>query len=343
MHKSIVLCDALSTEYLQEIENFLTEWESNKTTIVVHTSGSTGAPKEITLTKDAVRESAKATGKFFGFKSGQSLLLNLSPNYIAGKLMIVRALEYGMKIKVVANRQNPLLYLNELETDFAAFVPYQVEAILADEKSKQLYEAIPNVIIGGARISPSLERQLSSLSNQNYATFGMTETITHIALRNVTNSDSFYSCLPGITVGTDSRECLVIAKNKISEEIITNDLVTLIDESTFIWRGRVDNIINSGGIKIFPEELEQKIGPLLTDQQFYFFGRESEKFGQELVLYIEGEKPTNWNEIELEVNAKLDRYYRPKEVIFIPVFNKFRVVSLLILNRSITLHSFPTR
>lgn len=325
MHKSIELCDGLSSEYLRDIEKFIAEWESQAEHITVFTSGSTGKPKPIQLAKNKVRASARVTGQFFNLKAGQRLLLNLSPNYIAGKLMIVRALEHDMRIRVTSTSQNPLLDLIRSEKehsriDFAAFVPYQVNAILMREETKTAYEKIPNVIIGGAPISHLLEEKIAALKNANFATFGMTETITHIALRNIHKKENHYTCLPGVAVATDDRDCLVIKPNPISGEIVTNDLVEILSEHSFVWKGRIDHVINSGGIKLSPEELEKGIEPIMGARRFYFIGRKSERFGQEVVLYIEGTKPENWEGMSQRINEKLGRYRKPKAVVFV---NKF--------------------
>lgn len=322
MHKSIVLCDDISLDYLHEIEKFLEEWESESSTIIAQTSGSTGAPKEVVLNKKNVRASANATGAFFEFKKGQTLLLNLSPEYIAGKLMLVRALEYEMRILVAPASQNPLLNIGNQKADFAAFVPYQVEAILSNPDTRALYENIPAVIIGGAPVTAAVESELRTLKNQSYATFGMTETITHFALRNLSKGNEFYACLPSISIEQDERDCLVINKNEIFERLVTNDLITKINAREFLWHGRIDNVVNSAGVKLFPETIEKKIAALITDNRFYFIGRKSAAFGKELVLYVEGDHPQNWSQIVIEIKEHLAPYERPKEIVFVSSFNE---------------------
>jgi O-succinylbenzoic acid--CoA ligase len=322
MHKSIVLCDDIDPNYLQEIEIFLEEWDSSSPTISVATSGSTGKPKQILLEKKRVRASASATGEFFNFKKGQTLLLNLAPSYIAGKLMLIRALEYEMRILVAPVTQNPLLSVGNRQIDFAAFVPYQVEAILRNPQTEAIYEKIPHIIIGGATLPSKVENDLRTLQNQSYATFGMTETITHIALRRITDGYGVYTCLPNITIDQDDRGCLVIKENEISGRLVTNDIVTLVDSQSFRWNGRFDNVVNSAGVKLFPEALEKQIEELFPDNRFYFKGRKSAVFGEELVLFIEGSQPTNWTVIQLEMEQKLKAFEYPKEIIFISEFKE---------------------
>lgn len=315
MHKSINLCDGLSSAYLQEIENFIAEWESSDDFISVKTSGSTSKPKLIRLKKDNVRESALATGKFFDFQPGQRLLLNLSPSYIAGKLMIVRALVHEMHIVVAPLDQNPLLHLTFDNIDFAAFVPYQIKAILEHKQSTERYGNIRNVIIGGAPLPSEYATQLQQLSNQSYVTFGMTETITHFALQNLTRNESFFTCLPGFKIEQDDRGCLVICENKVSDRLVTNDLIELINATQFKWLGRLDFVINSGGIKISPEWIESKIEAIIQGQAYYIHGRKSDIFGEEIVLYIEGEEVEG---LDTKLAALLTKFERPKAIIYKP-------------------------
>ena len=329
MHKDIVLCDGLSAEYLQRINNFITEWESQNDSIEVCTSGSTGKPKKIILSKENVRASARATGRFFGFEEGQSLLLNLSADYIAGKLMIVRALEHKMKIFIAPNQENPLQGIQLNKIDFGAFVPYQLAAILNSAETKETYNKIRNVIIGGAPLTTKLEQAVRKLPNQTFTTFGMTETITHFALKNISKNERAYHCLPGIEIGIDERGCLIIEKNQISERLITNDLIEIINSKTFIWKGRIDNVINSAGIKISPEEIEEQIAQFIPNNRFYVGGRTSEKFGEELVLYVEGEKPLSWDGDYEDILKTLDKYHQPKAVIFQREFSTTKTGKIL--------------
>mgnify|MGYP000651323093 CR=1 FL=1 len=322
MLNSFAICDGVSDAFLQKVREFLAEWQSESEEIHVKTSGSTGEPKLIRLNKARVKASAKATGAFFNFQPGQRVLLNLSPDYIAGKLMLVRALEHDMQVVIAPNQQNPLENLTDMELDFGAFVPYQVEAMLKNEHTRRRYQNIKNVIIGGAPVSLALEQELKTLTNQSFATFGMTETITHFALRNLSAGDSFYRCLPGITIRQDERRCLIIEPNAVCNELVTNDLIEPINPHEFKWLGRADFVVNSGGIKLSPEQLEKKVSLVLENYAFYFGGRPSEKYGEELVLYIEGEEPEGWDELYAQVCQQLGKYERPKAVVFMPEFER---------------------
>lgn len=321
MYKDLVYADDLSPDFLQEVHTFLEEWVSEQTWIEVYTSGSTGAPKKTILQKANLLQSALATGNFFNFQPNQTILLSLSPKYIAGKLMIVRAIAHSMKLFVAPNQENPLLNLNQENFDFAGFVPYQVAAILKNEQTRKVYENIKQVIIGGAALNESLEDELRLLKNQSFATFGMTETLTHFALKDLSKKGNPYVCLPGISIDVDERSCLIIEKNKIFDRIVTNDLVEKIRENEFIWKGRTDFVINSGGVKIHPELLEAKIGKFLPTNRFYFYGRPSERFGQELILYIESDIDLDISELSIKLKAVLIGYEFPKELVVIKKFD----------------------
>lgn len=320
MFKDIVLLDGISHEYLQSIENFLAEWESYSPVISVSTSGSTGTPKTIEFNKKQAEASAKYTGRFFDFKPGDAVLLNLSPNFVAGKLMLVRVLTHQMKIVVAPLNSNPLLALKDFphKIKLAAFVPLQVEEILSHENSKGLFNEIENVIIGGASISELLEKKIAAQKTKSFATFGMTETLTHFALRPVDGKTDFYTCLPGITISKDDRNCLVVNRNEIlSESLITNDIIELIDETHFRWSGRFDNLINSGGVKIIPEADEKLIESLFGNTRFYITSKSNNKFGEEVVLVLEGDALNSTVEKEYlqKMEMLLPKYHAPRSII----------------------------
>ncbi|MGB1104651.1 MAG: AMP-binding protein [Crocinitomicaceae bacterium] len=321
---NITIVDGVSADTLRDLYALYDEWLNEKPDILVKTSGSTGAPKEIYLDKTKVRASAEATGRFFNFQKGQKALLALSTKHIAGKLMVVRALIHEMDLVVLPTNKNPLLNLSDnIHFDnndlyFGAFVPYQVEAMLNDSKTRDLYESIEHVIIGGAPIKPTLEKEIRLLKNKNFATFGMTETITHFALKNLQKEAALFECLPGFEIDVDERGCLVIQSNIITDNLVTNDLVRLADHSRFEWLGRADFVINSAGYKISPEQVEAKLAKHLGDSEFILFGVDDEKWGERLVLFIEGtidlgssDWPAVWRFCGLE------KYEIPKEIVFI--------------------------
>ena len=287
--------------------NFLEEWLNFETYIFVKTSGSTGSPKKIKLSKNQMIESAKATGTYFKVGEGTKALLCLSADYIAGKMMLVRAMVLGWDLHVVAPEKDALVQYDN-PYDFVAVVPYQLHYSL------KALEKIKKIIIGGGAISESLESALQLSEVEAFATYGMTETITHVAARRINGfakSESFHA-LPDVKFSTDERGCLVISAPKISEEVVqTNDLVTLISPTSFIWIGRADFVINTGGVKIHPEEVERKLESLLKIP-FIISSETDEILGEKVVLVVEskGDEKPDYSQIF----SFLLPYERPKKV-----------------------------
>ena len=286
---------------------FLLEWFNKKSFITVTTSGSTGIPKKINLEKQAMVNSALATAEFFDLKVGNRVLNCLSTNYIAGKMMLIRSMILGFEMDFVTPTSNPLKG-NRYQYDFVAMVPMQVQnSILELFKVKKL-------IIGGAKISETLQNQLLKLPTQIFETYGMTETMTHIAVKKI--GEKSFSVLPNVKISTDERGCLVIVAPRISEtKIITNDVVELLSKTQFLLLGRIDNVINSGGVKLFPEQIEAKLSDKIK-QRFFVIGSPDEKLGEQVLIVIEG-KPTVFDD---SVFKNLELYERPKTIRFVPKF-----------------------
>lgn len=295
----------------KDLGNFILKWVDSSDSILAHTSGSTGVPKEIRLLKKHMRNSALMTGEFFHFEAGQKALLCLSINYIAGKMMVVRAIVHQMSMFAVEPTSTPIDTLSE-EVDFAAMVPLQVHETIQSPEGLQKLGLIKQLLIGGSAIDHQLEKELQQLPNQVYASYGMTETISHIALRVVNGSDKsdWFTSLPGINLERDDRDCLVIDAPSISsEKITTNDVVELVGSRQFKVLGRADNIINSGGIKISPEAVEEKITHLIP-AAFIIAGVPDEKLGNKLVLITESDQ---FNDINI-LRDSLDVYELPKQI-----------------------------
>lgn len=322
MYKDITFLDDVTEANRQKVLNFVKDWNSKDEWITVSTSGSTGKPKLIKLSKKQMRASAQTTVSFFNLKPNQSILLTLSADYIAGKMMLIRALEHQLKIIVAPLKSNPLDMDMEQSINFSAFVPMQVQAILANKKSRENYERIDNVIIGGAVINDDLEVELQSLKNHNYATFGMTETISHIALRNISQEEKHYTALASVDFSINQSHCLQINAPLVCDTVLnTTDCVELLNNKQFIWKGRADFVINSGGIKLHPEEIEQKIKPLLPNNQFYLIGLKDDILGEKLVLKIEGDNSIDLYQLELNLKKVLTKFETPKEIKLVPEFN----------------------
>ena len=295
----------------QHVGNFLLDWFDDKSYIELNTSGTTGTPKVIRIEKQAMLDSALATGDFFGLQPGDTMLHCLPTNYVAGKMMFVRSFILGLDMKFVEPSSDPLKNIDE-EFDFCAMVPLQAKNSLEKLKAKK----IKKLIIGGVKVHKALEQQLVKLPMEIYETYGMTETITHIAAKKI--GEKAFTILPNVKIYTDERKCLVIkAKNISKNEIVTNDIVNLISAKQFSWEGRYDNIINSGGVKLMPESIEDKLSTLIP-RRYFVSGQPDETLGQKAVLYVEGEPMV----IEESVFAVLDKFEKPKEVVFIPKFNE---------------------
>ena len=297
------------------VTSFLTDWFNEKDFVIVQTSGSTGKPKPIALKKEFMKNSALATGTFFKLKENTTALLCLSTDFIAGKMMLVRALTLGWQLDVVKPDSNPLKGLKK-QYDFSAMVPLQLRNSLNDLRK------IDQLIVGGGVVSNDLISAIQNISTKVFATYGMTETITHIAVKKLNNlslraeSRSLYKTLPNVLLSQDDRNCLIIEAPKVtSEVIITNDVVRLISETEFEWLGRYDNVINSGGIKLHPEKIEEKLS-VIIDQRFFVAGIKDEVLGEKLILVIEGLE----RKIDFPKLNTLSKFEIPKTVCFVKEF-----------------------
>ncbi|MGF1560422.1 MAG: AMP-binding protein [Flavobacteriaceae bacterium] len=307
--------------YEQEIGAFMLDWLDQRDTIAVKTSGSTGTPKKILLRKQHMINSARATADFFGLKAGSSALLCLPAQYIAGKMMLVRAFVSGLELDCVVPSATPLAATQKIY-DFCAMVPLQLENSLHNiEKLKKL-------LVGGAPMALQLKNQVQLSSTQIYETYGMTETITHVAVNHINSKktlgpsgvESIFTALPNVHFEKDNRDCLVITAPKVSENpVITNDIVNLISETQFEWLGRIDNVINSGGIKLFPEQIEAKLSELISNR-FFVIGLFDKNLGQKLVLIVEGKINIELLTKEIAALSSLGEYEVPKTIYNLPKF-----------------------
>lgn len=307
-----------SKELSRATHQFLVDWFADTDVVEVQTSGSTGKPKIIALKKEFMVNSALATGTFFNLKEHTTALLCMSTDFIAGKMMLVRALVLGWDLDVVDPVSNPLETSNK-KYDFSAMVAMQLQNSLSK------IHQIQQLIVGGGIVSQELAAKIQNVSTKIFATFGMTETITHIAVKqlngfkNATLSEankSHFITLPNITISKDSRGCLVInAPNVADAKIITNDVVRIISKNKFKWLGRYDHVINSGGIKLHPEEIEKKLAKVIT-QRFFVAGVPDIHLGEKLILIIEGKKST----IFLSKAKNLSRFETPKAIYFVDKF-----------------------
>lgn len=304
-----------SEPWVEAIVGFLDEWFNKTDFIEVKTSGSTGIPKTICLSKQSMMNSASMTCRFFGLDAESNALLCLPADYIAGKMMVVRAFVSGMNLTAVKPSANPFENLNEL-IDFAAITPYQ----FVNSYQSVQETSIKKIIIGGSQVSLRLEKMMEELDAEIYETYGMTETCSHVALRklNKENKSEYFETLEGVEIRTDERNCLIIKAPALNnEELITNDVVEIKGRTHFKWLGRYDNVINSGGIKIFPEQVEKKIEPFI-DGRFFIGAVPDETLNQKIILVIEGKplQPEEKNNLLKNIDSTLSKYEKPKDIYF---------------------------
>ena len=306
--------------------DFIRSWiHDSVTEFQVQTSGSTGTPKIISHPRESMVASATATCDFFQLKKNDTALLALPTTHIGGKMMIVRSAIRGLKLICTEPKSNPLEHLDfDGEIDFAAFTPMQMSMILdgnVAETGRDLSpQKINKIILGGGEVSFSLKQKLQTISSAVFETYGMTETISHVALKKINGTDSseYFTILDGVKISTDDRGCLVIyAPHLSSERLITNDIVNIISEKEFQWLGRYDNIINTGGIKVSAEDIERKLQPYIN-ANFFIAGVADGVLGQKVTLIVETNDLENLT--KLDYSDILGKYEDPKQVLAIRKF-----------------------
>ena len=314
----IKFCLSQKEEYLQSIGHFLEQWMNDDQMITVQTSGSTGQPKSMKVEKKHMLMSAANTANYFNFQKHQTALLSLPVSYIAGKMMVVRALYSGLHLICIPPSSEPLKSIDKgFVIDFAPFTPMQMHEVETSYNIK-------TILLGGAAVDNDLEKKCQKLNAAIYHGYGMTETLSHIALRRVNGNQASkaYQALNGIHFSMDERSCLIIHASFLNQVIVTNDVVELLDEKNFIWKGRVDFVINSGGIKLFPEEIEKKMSALIQSN-FFIGSLPDTKLGEKLCLFIEAEPLDNdsINKMKEEMVNILEKYEMPKNIYFLPSFS----------------------
>lgn len=298
---------------------FILEWLSDNDYVMVNTSGSTGTPKSYQQPKESMKNSALMTQRYFGLGTNTNGLLCLPVSYIAGKMMVVRAFVSGMNLVVVEPSSNPFVKVAE-KIHFAAITPFQLALSLDAFKAKR----IDAIIVGGGEIPTDLELKCQELPSDIYATYGMTETSSHVALRAVNgpSKSASYEVLSGVAIDVDDRQCLMIkAPHLTPYTLVTNDIVAIKDATHFEWLGRFDSVINSGGVKIFPEQVEKKLFTVI-DRRYFVAALPDSVLGEQVTLFVEGD-PLTAAELETlheNMAALLTKFETPKEIVFIKTF-----------------------
>ena len=292
------------------LEEFLAEWHNDSPFVRVKTSGSTGAPKPMMVEKRRMLNSARITCDFLGLREGDTALLCMSLDYIAGKMMVVRSIERNLKLLSVPPSGHPLATVNAPSPlDFAAMVPMQVYNTLQVPEERARLMQVRHLIIGGGAIDEAMEAELRTFPHAVWSTYGMTETLSHIALRRLNGpaASEWYTPFPSVSISQTPDGCLVIdAPEVCPEPLVTNDIVEIFS-SRFRILGRKDNVICSGGIKIQIEEVERQLRPHLH-VPYLLSKRQDAKFGEIAVLLTEG--PVE--EARLICERVLPKYHQPK-------------------------------
>lgn len=320
------------------VEEFLAEWHNDSPTVLVHTSGSTGEPKPMLVEKRRMEASARITCRHLGLKPGDTALLCMSLDYIAGKMMVVRALTCGLRLMVVEPSGEPLKTVTE-PVDFAAMVPMQVYNSLKDPVQRERLMAVKHLIIGGGAIDDALASELATFPNAIWSTYGMTETLSHIALRRLNGPDAsdWYTPLEGVSISLTDEDCLVIDAPAVHDgPLVTNDMAELrlpslaecvpprplerrvggdaeTGERLFRILGRRDNTICSGGVKIQAEEVERLLRAHLREP-YLISKRHDPKFGEAVVLLTES---AHLDAVAAVCRQMLPRYWQPRHYVHV--------------------------
>lgn len=336
-----------STDFERSTLSFCRAWLNGEKSFQQETSGSTGIPKQIEITRSQMITSARMTEKALGLKPHATSLVCLDTKYIAGKMMLVRSFVTDMQIIALEPSSNPLSQLPpDVRIDFAAFVPFQLYTTMIENPEK--LDQVNKAIVGGGKVNPELSQKLQQASCKLFETFGMTETVSHIALRKL-NGDpkaEHFEALPGVSLSVDERGCLVIEAPFLAKEIHTNDLVKLLDSSHFKWLGRWDNVINTGGAKVIPEEVESALKKLFDEMswthRFFIAGLEDKILGHKVCLVIEGDQmpPPVVNLLKVKIKEQVPRFEVPKDILFI---KKFIETETGKINRKATLNLYPAK
>jgi o-succinylbenzoate---CoA ligase len=347
MFKAFYFC---GIEYQSKVESFINTWQSGIETLSIQTSGSTGNPKLIEIKRKQFLASVEFTKNNFGLNQSSKALSNLHIDYIAGKMMLIRAIEIGFEIDVVEPSSNPFLVVpSERYYDFLSFVPLQIETIIDSQTSIDKLNKAQSIIIGGAAVNSNLKQKLQSIKSPVFATYGMTETVTHIAKKqlNGVKQSEYFEIFDGVEIKKNEDNCLEIKSESTDNLwITTNDIVEIFEDDNnqqfdfkkidltlnpstegvetsfktikyFKLIGRKDNIINSGGVKIQLEKVENILAEFIQNR-FFCWGIKDEKLGQKLVVFIEQKSNfSNENQIKSE---KLTKFEVPKAYFSIESF-----------------------
>jgi O-succinylbenzoic acid--CoA ligase len=322
-------------QYEKYMGDFLMDWLDASETIELVTSGTTASPKRILFKKQALVNSAIATGEYFNVSVGDSALHCLPANFIAGKMMLIRAMILGFSLDLVSPARNPF-HKNTKTYDFVAMTPMQAFHSLAN------LDQVKTLIVGGAFVSKSLQNALLKTSVKAYETYGMTETLSHIAVRTMEDPPSEFRVLPYVEISQDDRGCLIVNSDLLQvDHFVTNDAIELKENGCFRLIGRVDEVINSGGIKLHPQQIERKLAEVLS-LHFFIGGVADAELGQKVILAIKRTPSLDLNSLieKIKNHNRLENFECPKSIY---VFDEFSETNSGKIKRKETLNTKPNQ
>ncbi|MDU0372459.1 AMP-binding protein [Hymenobacter endophyticus] len=316
--------------YEARVLDFVRQWLNGAQEFGLRTSGSTGQPQLIQMKRRQLEASARRTGDYFDLGPGDRMLVCLNCEFVGGLMMLVRGLERRMHLTIVEPHADPFaLVPAAAEFDFTSFVPLQLRAVLAAGQASRL-NRLKGILVGGAAVEKSLEKEIQQLRVPVYVTYGMTETASHIALRRLNGPDvqPSYRVLPGIEVSQDTRGCLTVRADVTENHLVTtNDRIALApDGRSFEWLGRADFVINTGGVKVQAEKVEQVLEVALTElnlgRRAFVAGRPDKRLGEQVTAFLEGPKLAAAQQEHLLqlLRQRLDKYEVPRELVAVPEF-----------------------
>lgn len=300
------------------LADFLCEWFDGSDTLRVHTSGSTGTPKEMWVEKKRMMNSAQMTVSFLGLQAGDTAQLCMPLKYIAGKMVVVRALVAGLNLLPLAPCGHPLENISQVPV-FSAMIPMQVFNSLQVPEEAERLAAIRHLIIGGGAIDEQVGKTLKDFPHAVWSTYGMTETLSHIALRRLNGKEAsqWYTPFPGVQLSLSPDDTLIIHAPQVHPEpLVTNDIAVFNAEGQFRIAGRKDNTINTGGVKVQIEEVEKELAARLS-VPFQITSVPDAKFGEAIVLLTETDNGCP-DEVLQEAIHQLPRYWQPRHLVRIP-------------------------
>ena len=309
-------CEFQDDSYLNSVIDFLRTFLNNDS-FISYTSGSTGEPKLLIISKERALESARLSNDFFGINNSTHFLHCLDIKFIGSKMMLLRAYLAGAKVEVV---KPSLEFFRDSKLDvidFISLTPLHIHKIL--DTTPQFFQKVEICLIGGSSVSLQLEKQIISgnFKTKFYESFAMTETFSHFALRDISGKQNYFKLLQGFEISINENQCLeVYHKNILPEKIITNDIVELGSNSTFSFKGRLDNVINSGGLKVNPETLEKEWSTFLPFK-FIIASEPNTIYNQAIIMVINENNILCKNEIlNLLIQNEVPSRWHPKAIYY---------------------------